>query len=350
MKRYTISDIAKMANASPASVSRVISGRPGVNKTKRMEIQKIIEETNYHPNSSAQSLVRGCSNVIGLIVRDLENQYYASLAALIQSMLMDRGYMTMILDIGKRPLTAAARKGVDFVTEINRKFDFAGLFISVPNGDDLLIDGIRGCSCPVVLLNRAFDVACDQVTQNDFQAGFLAGQYLLDIGHREFLLMPGPIQSSVSCRFRMEGFVQAVAAAGIEIDESQVMECSLDMDQAYEVGRQVLRRFPELPQAIFIASNNMALGFMQACGEAGVPIPSGISVITIDNTKIMALPGIDLTGVSVSLEQLATEAVEVMVDRIETKREKNRFVSLQPELTIRGSTAPPSRPYRNSAS
>lgn len=343
MKRYTISDIAKMAGASPASVSRVLSGRPGVNKAKRQEIQRIIEETNYHPRSAAQSLVLGSSNVVGLIVRDLENQYYSSLAALIQGYLMNRGYMTMIFDIGTQSRLNRGGNGPDFVTEINRKFDFAGLFVSVPNGNDLLMEGIRNCSCPVVLLNRAFDVACDQVTQNDFQAGYLAGEYLLGLGHRDFLLIPGPIQNSVSCRFRMEGFVQAVAVGGVEIDEANIFESDLNMDSAYQIALQILRRYPDLPQAVFMGANNLALGFMQACGELGIAIPDGISVITIDNTKIMSLPGIDLTGVSVPLELLAREAVDVLLDRIETKREKNRFVALQPQLTVRGSTAPPQR-------
>lgn len=343
MKKYTISDIAKMANASPASVSRVITGRPGVNKEKRRMIQKIIEETNYHPSSAAQSLVRGRSNVIGLIVRDLENQYYATLAVLIQSRLMEKGYLTMVFDIGTETHQTEDPKRVDFVTEINRKFDFAGLLISVPNNDDLTVDGIRNCSCPVVLLNRAFDVSFDQVTQNDFQAGHMAGDYLIGLGHQDFIVLAGPVQNSASCRFRLEGFVQAVAANGLEIDPENILECSLDTESGYRVGKKVLSRFPDLPQAVFCCSNNIALGFMQACGELGVKIPEGVSVLTIDNTKIMALPGISLTGISVPLEQLASEAVDVILERVESKRTKNRFISLQPELTIRNSTAPPQR-------
>ena len=343
MKRYTISDIARMANVSPASVSRVLSGRPGVNKVKRQEILQIIKETNYHPNSLAQGLVRGRSNIIGLIVRDLENQYYASLAVLVQRQLMDRGYLTMVVDIGKPRVDPSDDSRPDFISEITRQFDFAGLLISVPHRNDLLVDSVRNCNCPVVLLNRVFDASCDQVTQNDFQAGYLAGEYLLSLGHRDFLVLAGPVQDSTSCRFRLEGFMQAVAVGGVEMDESNILESDMDMETAYKLGLQVLERYPHLPQAVFIGSNSIALGFLQACGERKIRIPQDLSVISMDNTKIMALPGIDLTGVSVPLECLAKEGVHVLLERIETGREKNRFVALQPELTVRGSTAPPQR-------
>ncbi len=331
-----------MADVSPATVSRVLSNSPGVNKVKRAEVKRIIEETGYHPSSAARSLVRGCSNVVGLIVRDLENQYYSAMAVCAQRRLLERGYMTMIFSIGTK---AEAEEKRDYVTEISHKFDFAGLLISVPSCDYFAAEGIRNSRCPVVSLNRTFDVACDQVAQNDFQAGFLAGEYLQKLGHESFLLLAGPADESVSCRFRMEGFIQALAFNGRELDEENTIRGELSMDSGYELGVRLLEeRFPDhLPTGIFANGNSIALGFLKACGERGVRIPQDVSLITVDNPAIMDMPGINLSTISVPMEQMASEAVDVLLERIERKREKKRFVALQPELIVRGSTAPPQR-------
>lgn len=339
MRRYTISDIARMADVSPATVSRVLSNSSGVNKVKRAKVLRIIEETGYHPSSAARSLVRGRSNVVGLIVRDLENQYYSAMAVSVQKRLMEKGYLTMIFSIGTNVDNAEKR---DYVTEIEQKFDFAGLLISVPSSDDLVADGICNSQCPVVLLNRAFEVVCDQVTQNDFQVGYIAGSYLQELGHENFLLMVGPVQQSASCRFRTEGFLQALAANGLEVDEDNIISGELSFESGYQLGcRLIEERYPDsMPSAVFLNGNSIALGFLKACGERGVKIPEELSMITVDNPQIMDMPGINLTTVSVPMEEMAREAVDILLERIEQKREKNRFISLQPELIIRGSTAP----------
>lgn len=344
MRRYTISDIAQMADVSPATVSRVLANKPGVNKVKRAEILRIIEETGYYPSSVARSLVSGRSNIVGLIVRDLENQYYSSMAVAMQKYLMEKDYMMMVISIG---VNSNASEKKDYVTEICQKFDFAGLLISVPSSDDLVTDNIRNCRCPIVTLNRTFDMACDQVTQNDFQAGYLAGSYLQELGHESFMILTGPIDTSASCRFRTEGFIQSLAANGWELDEDNMISGALSMESGYEIGCKLIEeRYPlNFPTSVFINGNSIALGFLKACGELGVRIPEDLSIITVDNPQIMDLPGINLTTVSVAMDQMAKEAVDVLLEHIQTKREKKRFVALQPRLIARGSTSAPKRVY-----
>lgn len=341
MGRYTISDIAKLAGVSPATVSRVLSNSPGVNKEKRAEILEIIHKTNYHPSSVARCLVQGRSNVMGIIVYDLENQYYSSMVVSLQKYLREKGYMTMTFSVGAEDGAEAQR---DYVREIGQQFDFAGLFISLPSSVGLVAESIRESRCPVVMMNRTFDALCDQVAQNDFQSGYLAATHLLELGHKDFLLFSGPVQDSISCQYRMEGFLQALATKGVELDQDNILPCPLEMDAARRLALQVLGNRmsgQNKPSAAFVNGNTIALGVLWACDELGIKVPGELSLMTVDNPKILSMPCIDLTTVSCEMDQMIRAAVDLLLDRLETGRKKNRFISLQPELIVRGSTAAP---------
>ncbi|HJD46681.1 MAG TPA: LacI family transcriptional regulator [Candidatus Mediterraneibacter norfolkensis] len=334
-KRYTIKDIADMAGVSPATVSRVFSGTPGVNPEKRQEIKDLIKKTGYHPSSVARSLVRGKTNVVGLIVRDLENQYYSSMAVAFQKELAKIDYIPMVMSMNA---VADEMGGGNRLSELIGLFDFAGLFITVSAKESVLEEALRECSCPVVLLNRTFNIECDQVVQNDYRAGAIVAEHLLDLGHRNFLVL-GDFKTSISQRFRVEGFQQTLAAAGVSLSRENKLECPMERTEAYKTAKVFFeRRKGELPTAGFIVSNNMALGFLQACSEAGVRVPDDISVVSGDNPPIMSQPGIDLTTISISLESMASEAVKMLKRRIDGKGTENDLVVLQPELIVRGSS------------
>lgn len=338
MGKYTIKDIADMAGVSPATVSRVLSDTPGVNPKKRMEIKQLIKDTGYHPSSVARSLVKGRTNVVGVVVRDLENPYYASMAVGFQKELAKIGYIPLVISV---EAGEAKGTGRNYLSEINRLFDFAGLFVSVQTRENILEESIKECQCPVVLLNRTFDIMCDQVIQNDYQAGVIAAEYLSGLGHRNIMILQGLVRESPSCRFRMEGFQQTLSVSGIELEAENMIESPLDMNAAYEVSLERLKnRELPVPTAAFVSGNSMALGFLKACGELGIRVPEEISVVTIDNPPIMSLPGINLTTISVSMDTMVSEAVKVFQDRVEDKNKKHRFVVLRPELIVRGSARP----------
>lgn len=342
-KKYTIKDIAEMAGVSPATVSRVFSDTPGVNPVKRQEIKDLIKKTGYRPSSVARSLVKGRTNVVGLIVRDLENQYYSSMAVAFQKELAKIGYIPMVMSMN----AVENMEGGDHLTELIGLYDFAGLFITVSAKESVLEEALRECSCPVVLLNRTFNIACDQVIQNDYRAGAMVAEHLLGLGHRDFLIL-GDFRTSISQRFRAEGFQQTLAGAGISIARENILECVMEMSAAHETVKRYLEsRKGSLPTAAFIASNNMALGFLQACSEEGIDVPYDISVVSGDNPPIMSQPGIDLTTISISIETMAEEAVKMLQRRIDGKSTENGLVVLQPELIIRGSSKGPEEQKRH---
>ncbi len=333
-RKYTIKDIAAMAGVSPASVSRVFSGSPGVNPEKRKKIKELIRKTGYHPSSVARSLASGKTNVVGLIVRDLENQYYSSVAVAFQKELSKIGYIPMVMSMN----AAGNLENSSRLSELISLFDFAGLFITVSAKESVVEEALRDCPCPVVLLNRTFNIDCDQVVQNDYRAGAMAAEHFLGLGHTDFLAM-ADFKTSISQRFRLEGFQQTLAAEGIRIAGENILGCPMEMEEAYvTAGTYFKGKKDSLPTAAFIASNNMALGFLQACSEEGIDVPGDISVVTGDNPPIMSQPGIDLTTISIPFETMASEAVKMLKRKIDGKEQENDLVVLQPELIVRGSS------------
>lgn len=337
MGRHTINDIARLANVSPATVSRVLSGSAGVKPEKRKEVIRIIEETKYQPSSSARSLAMGKSNVIGVIIRDIQNPYYSSLAYFTQKFLFAKGYMTMIISANSQEAIEAEEGQTASVMKICRTFDFAGLMISLPTGNKQLEKELKNFSKPVVLMNRSFGKLLDQVVQNDFHAGYLATLHLIELGYPRILAILGP-QESPTCRSRYEGYVQAMTSAGLTVDPAFVFTGDLDTESGYGVGCRVLAGYPDIPRAAFISNVTMALGFMNACNEFHIDIPEMMSIISVDDVSIARHSSIGLSTVGVPIESLAEKAVEVLLERIEGGREDIRGIVLQPKLSPRRTT------------
>ena len=333
MKKITIQDIARLAGVSPSSVSRVISGRNGVSGEKRIRIRRVIEETGYVPSVIARSLVRGRSNVVGVVVRDLANQYYAAMAVEFQRELRKYGYIPLVMSVnpGGQPDT-------EHFSEIYEAFDFAALFVSVPCRERQVAEIIEAGRCPVILLNRTFESNCDQVIQNDYRAGAMAAEYFLKMGHRRVMTVAGPYKESISCRLRMEGFAQTLAINGIELGEKDIIECWLDTEAARTAAERMLGSLrSKRPFGIFVSGNSMALGVLSACADHGLAVPDDVSIVTVDDPPVMRLPGINLTTISVAMEQMVKNAVKVLRQRLSGEADQNRFIVLQPELIERGS-------------
>ena len=337
MANYTIQDIARMANVSPSSVSRVLSGKPGVNKAKRAEIQRIIKETGYIPSEIARSLVRGKSHVTALVVNDLSNQYYSSMAVAFQDELRKFGYIPLVINVG----TNSAYDD-DYLSEIIKLFDFAGMFISVPTRIRGLEDALKSSKCPLVLLNRTFGISCDQVIQDDYMAGEIAAKHLLSLNHKHVALLAGPVRESISCQMRLEGYKTTLIRNGITIRDEDIITCRLSMESAEAESSKYFDKLigngESFPSAIFVCGNNMALGLLRCCARYQISIPEDLAIVTNDNPMIMDLPSIDITTISISMEDMAREAVDTLRNRIENPKSTFRYSVLIPELTVRGSS------------
>lgn len=333
-ERYTISDIAKMAGVSPATVSRVLTGKPGVKAPIREEVQRIIQEVGYKPNHLARSLTSGRIDIVGLILDDVRNPYFADVTYYIQRILGASGYLTMLFNSDNQP-----DKEVRY-TQLCQQFGLAGLILVTATGNQELQQELIALQCPVVMVNRMITgFPCDYVIQDNFQAGYLAAQHLIKLGHSRIAYITGPLHSSSSHQ-RYMGYLQALESSCIEKDDAYIFSGDLKMATGYELGKAYVADRDKLPKAVIVGNDLMALGFMDACKEASVRIPEDLSVVGFDNILFSSLRGIELTTVSQPVIEMAELSVDYLIQRIQKPKMESQRAILEPTLIVRKSTGP----------
>lgn len=331
-KKLTISDIANLAGVSPASVSRVINGLPGVKPSIRKSIHSIIEETGYQPSTLASGLSRGKIKIIGLILGDIRNPFYADVTYYVQKQLQKYGFSTMLFSS-----EYDASKELEYISLANR-LRFSGIIMISALNSEELNSAIENLSCPVVLLNRTIEKyqGCT-VVMNNLRAGYILTEHLIELGHTSIAFLTGPLNSVASSN-RVIGFRQALADHGIEINEEFVSVGDLKQDTGFKYGTQIIQRLDTFASAIICGNDSMAIGFLDACQSNGIKVPEDISVAGFDDISVSRLQCINLTTIRQPTEAMATRAVDLILYKINNPEGINQHVMLEPELIVRNST------------
>ncbi len=334
MQKPTISDVAKKAGVSRATVSRVLNDQPGVGDDLRKQVMECIKEMKYTPNTIAKSLIKGHINIVGLVFGDVRNPFYAELAFQIQKILNQNGYMVMVFNTEYKE-----NQEIEYI-RMAMQFNFAGMILITAQNKEL--EGlISQMQMPVVMVNRAVEnFKGDTVFMDNFQAGYLAAKHLAELGYPEIAYIAGPLASS-SSKLRYEGFVQLMKNYQIPFDEEKHLFFSnLKMEDGYEVAKQYVAKFESLPSAIVISNDLTAIGFMDYCQSCGVRIPEDLSVVSYDNISFSALHSIGLTTIDQRAQEMSESAANLIMRRINDRDVPLQRVMLEPHLVVRTSTKP----------
>lgn len=331
----TIKQIASLAGVSRSTVSRVLTGHPNVKPATREKVERIIRELDYRPSSLAQGLSRGSVNIVALLVGDIRNPFYSEVARGVEDVASQAGYMVVFCD------TDYQNERENQYLKMAQQYGFAGLIMMTAMDTDELIPVMENVKCPIVLLNRYISTySTDTVLVDNVHGGYIVGQHLAKLGHRQIGFLGGPKSSSAS-RERAKGFYQAISDFGIQIESRNVVEGDLKMESGYRYGKAWLRKKQNQPTAIFAANDLMALGVMQALQEEGVRIPEDVSIVGYDDLPVSKVPAISLTTVRQPQYQMGSVAMKILLERI---RENSDCVPQRivytPELIVRRTTAP----------
>lgn len=333
-KKITILDIARLANVSPSSVSRVVNGIPGVKPATRKLVMNIISETGYQPNTLASGLSKGKINIVGLILGDVRNPFYSDMTYYVQKSLQQAGYQAMLFDSeynSKVELECLA---------LSKQLGFSGVIMITAMDSQELKRTIDSLSFPVILLNRTienFDGSF--VILDNFQAGYIITKHLIELGHPSIGFLAGP-KNSTSSSLRVQGYKQALVNYAIPYKDEYVIQGDLTMEKGYRVACNLIPRLDSFPSAIICGNDLMAIGFLNACHEHGVPVPERISVAGFDDINISSLLGIELTTIRQPSSEMGMKAAELMLAKIQDKDAPNQRIILDPELILRKTTAP----------
>ncbi|MBO0782524.1 MAG: LacI family DNA-binding transcriptional regulator [Ktedonobacteraceae bacterium] len=326
----TIRDVAAFAQVSISTVSHVINNTRSVDSAKVERVREAIRVLGYQPNSVARSLRHGKTSMLALIVPDNSNPYFAELARSIEDVGFAEDLGVVLCNSDGSPT-----KEEQYIRSLlGRQID-GYIFISTTNQVDhlrLLIDA----NMPLVVVDRRLDdLQVDQVFADNEQGGYLAGQYLIQQGHRQIACIAGPDDIALSAD-RLNGFRRALTEAQIDLPAEAIVRGDFRATGGQLAVKELLAR--DLPlTAIFATNDLMAIGAIRALRLAHIRVPEDISVIGFDNTMLSSLITPTLTTITQPIKEIARQSMTLLLRRLKHKAAEHTQVILPTTLVERES-------------
>lgn len=334
----TIKDVARVANVSIATVSATLNGAPRVSEKLAKRVWAAIESTGYSPDSVARTLRLGKSRSIGLVVGDISNPFFTSLAKVIEARASEAGYLVILANSDEDPERELS------LLKLLRGQRVAGILLAPSGHDASYLAALSGISdVPVVLIDRQLpDAPFDSVTVDNVSAARMVTDYLIRLNHKRIAIAIGR-QHLWTAEQRLQGYRESLLAAGLAPYPALELTDDFRIESAYESVQRVLS-LPEPPSAIFAANNLMMLGAIEAVLDMGFRCPEQISLAGIDDFPWSSAMRPQLTTVAQPIEELGTRAVAELLHGIAEKPDSGKkarpnIVTLSPKLLIRSSCA-----------
>lgn len=336
-RSVTIIDVAREANVSYSTVSRVLNNYPHIKPEKRARVLETAKRLGYVANPMARTLAGGQARVIGLLVPDLMTEYTAQILTGVDEELAVAGYDLMLHTTHHQRLreeqyTVALTQGM---TE--------GLLLLLPLDPDSYLQTLRERHFPYVVIDhQGFDDFSPTVTANNFSGALAAVNYLLSLGHRRIGFIAGTVATS-SARDREDGYHAALTEAGIELDAELIVAGNFDQPGGFQAG-QALLDLPQPPTAIFAANDVSALGAIEAIRSRGLKIPHDISIVGFDDIPRAGYSYPPLTTVRQPLANIGRLAARLLLRIVANPDQPTERMVLETELIVRESCQPPLQP------
>lgn len=333
MPDLTLEDIARQAGVSRSTVSRVINNQPNVSPAVRTRVQDVIRDTGFHPNLAARTLATQRSWMIGLILPRSVSSFFADpyfprLTQGIAQACNHHNYTLGLFLVGER------EDEERIFPRISRKGFVDGILVQSGHIGEQLIDRLVNLHLPIVVAGRPFEE--NNVTYIDIDnvaASYQAVTHLAKLGRKRIGTITGTMNSTVSID-RKEGYLKALIGSNLNIDSNLIVEGDFTEAGGYRAMQQLL---PALPDAVFAASDIMALGAMRATREAGLHIPGDIAFVGFDDLPLSKLSDPPLTTIHQPIYEFGYRSVEILIDQIENDAKSPNKTIMETELIIRAS-------------
>lgn len=334
MTKMRIKDVARAAGVSTATVSHVINKTRFVSDETRDKVTRAIESCNYYPNAHARSLASGRSNTLGLLISDISNPFFPELVKSIETVAFERGHEVILANTDYDH----ARTSNNVQRFIERKV--AGVALMTSELDQGLIDQLARCHVPVVFLDIGSAGVCMSNIVVDYEVGIgEAITHLHWLGHRRIAYIGGPAHLRSAAR-RLEAFRDSMAYHLPTASAPAIYEGDFRLEGGRRAAREILSA-GDLPTAVVVANDMMALGAMQEFHERKLRIPEDISIVGFDDIAFAALCNPPLTTVCLPRVELGRIAVEALMAIIEHPDGQGVEINVPTYLVLRDSTTPP---------
>lgn len=335
MRKVSLDSIAKELGVSKTLVSLVLNGRGdknGISKDTQKRVLDLAKKLNYKPNLIARGLRTGKSNILGLIVADIGNPFYAKLARGIEDKASKEGYDLIICSSDEKVDREA--KLINMLRD--RQID--GLLISSTQDSKSETINLINEEFPVVLIDRYFpNLEANAIVVDNKGAAYDAVKHLIDQNYRKIALMTITPSHISSLHERFEGYKNALTDEKINVEDKLIYEVPFN-DIKNGVKDAIDTFISQQAEAIFTLNNNLTLASLEYMQKQKIIIPDDVALLSFDDLDLFKLSNPPITSISQPLAEICDESVNLLIDVILNKRTEKKQIILNTDLKIRKST------------
>jgi LacI family transcriptional regulator len=329
----SIEDVARLANVSISTVSRVVNRRKLVNEETCKRVEAAIRELRYRPNAFARGLMLRKSGIVGLVLPDLHGEFYSEII---------RGANSQAREMGQNLLVSSALPGDDaesWLSAIGQHGMVDGLALMV---SDTLEAGIGATlsrlNLPIVVLDDEIEgVEHDAVIIDQRRGALAMMRHLVDeCGARRIVFVGGP-KTNIDSQARYKAYCDTLRKAGLKSQKSDVYHLDFTYESAYRLAMQQAGNWRGPNNFVFAANDEMAAGIVAGAIANKVSVPQDLGVVGFDDTRVAQMTSPLLTTVRVPMSRMGAQAIELLCQRIEDPQKPPARVSLDAELVVRDS-------------
>ena len=335
--RPTITDVARRAGVSKATVSAVVNDSGPVSEETRARVTAAVEALNYRPTRGAGALVARAGRSIGVLVKELDNPYFSGVIAGVRDHAEQRGYSLLVSSSEREH--DAERRAVDLLMAS----DVAGLIVTPVLDEDADLSHLfelKRRNIPFVLLGGIRGVPASLVGVDNLTASRAAGEHLIELGHTRIVHFGGP-PGSTQAGERVDGLRRACGAARIPFTDEDVIPAGAHLADGYAAARAWFAACPpgQRPTAITCFNDLVAIGVCRALAELGLRVPQDIAVVGYDDIPLLEYLPVPLTSVRVPTRRMGELAAELLLRHVEEgPTVPTQKIYLDAELVVRRST------------
>ncbi|MBK8899574.1 MAG: LacI family DNA-binding transcriptional regulator [Anaerolineaceae bacterium] len=334
--KLTLEKIGALAGVSRATVSRVINNHPNIREEVRQRVLDVIADTGYQPNQAARSLASNRTGLLGLVIPRViqaifTDLYYPRLIQGISQACNESGHTLALF------IFHTEEEEQQMAAQVMRQGFLDGLIIAGLHFDDPL-NQLLLSEKPVLVIGEPLGYPTASFVDVDNRLGaYTAVSHLISLGHQRIATITGRLDMAAGQQ-RRQGYLDALQDHNLPVNEQLMEAGDFEQEKAYQAALQLL---PHHPDAVFAASDSMALGVLRALADAGLRVPDDVAVVGYDDLtpEDTAVPLINppLTTIRQPIRRMGAQAVETLLDIIKQPDAPPRRVILPTELIIRQS-------------
>ena len=324
-----LSDVAKLANVSTATVSRVLTNAENVTEKTRRKVLDAIEELNYHPNILGRQLRKMATNTILVVVPDITNPFFSKVLRGIEMLAMQNGYQVLLADTQNYIISET-----EYLNFLHYK-QVEGIILLTTKSNQQLVKQLSEDS-PVVLACEYMEEAqIPTVSIDNISSARKITQHLIRLGHSRIAHICGPMDIILS-RDRLKGYQQAIGQNHLELDPILIQEGDFSYESGYNLMNKLLA-LENPPTAVFAANDLMAIGAIKSIKSHQLSVPQDIAVVGFDDIQMASIMEPAITTISQPAFEIGNKAMELLLGLMAKEQIVKKQYILEDQLVIRES-------------